>query len=138
MTDKIMKQNMKIFDYMRKAVLVPFSVLLLAVGCTKTYDYHYDSLYYIGPDGNTYCHMPLVYNIGNEAGRLLIPVCYSGEWTVSILEDVNWAFIDLVSGSGIKNIRFWYTGNMDGEERSATVKVSCDNGDEAEIVINQK
>ena len=77
------------------------------------------------------------YELLSKGGSLMIMVYYSGSWTVSMLEEgVDWAYLTEESGKGIDAFRFRYDA-FEGSVRTVTLKVECDNGDTAEIVLTQ-
>ena len=55
-------------------------------------------------------------NLSAEAGCTPIMVYSNTDWTVSLTEDVDWAGIDRLSGSGMGQVKFNYAENF-GPER---------------------
>lgn len=121
----------------KKLYLLLIPVLMLA-GCTKTFEEQYDSIYRIGPDGGQYCNMPVNYEIAGESGRLSLNVLYSGSWTATLDDTVNWAFLSRGSGTGISWLRLYYTSNNGVGQRTAVITLTCDNGESAEITVTQE
>ncbi len=122
-----------------KKILYMMSVLFAALlmGSCQKEPAGYDSLYRVGPDGEKYCLLPQLYKIAKVGDRLLILVDYSGAWEVSLDEQTDWAFLDRTSGHGQEYVRLCYNGNNTTSERTATVTITCDNGESVAISIIQ-
>lgn len=116
--------------------LVLASAIVLSSGCTKD-NLGYESIYTTGPDGKEYCCIQQTYNVGIVAGKLLIMANYSGAWEMSLDPSVDWAFLDKTSGNGLEYVRLHYNPNVTGTERTALITFTCDNGQVAEITVNQ-
>ena len=122
-----------------KKLFYLLSVLFAAFAfssCEKETAGH-DTLYGIGPDGQTYCRIPQLYNIAKVGGKLLILVDYSGEWKISLDSLTSWAFLDRTHGRGQEYVRFCFDGNTTTSERQATVTLFCDNGETVDISVIQ-
>ena len=52
-------------------------------------------------------------------------------------EDVDWAYLDRNSGSGVTYIHVGVLQNDSGAERTAVIRLTCDNGETADISITQ-
>ena len=111
-------------------VSVLFAALVFS-SCEK------ENLYGVGPDGQTYCRIPQLYNIGKVGGKLLILVDYPGQWEVSLDQQTTWAFLDRTNGKGLEYVRLCYDGNTTASERQAVVTLSCDNGETVDISVIQ-
>lgn len=118
-------------------ILIVMSAVLMPFGCSERFEHEYDSLYYMGPDTTEYCHMPLKYSLSSSSGKLPVLVTYSGSWDASLDSLTDWAFLDRKSGDGIGYIRMFYTSNPD-TLRTTAITLVCDNGDEAQIIVEQK
>ncbi len=118
-------------------ILTVMSTVLMSFGCSERFEHDYDSLYYMGPDTTEYCHMPLKYSLSSSSGKLPVLVTYSGSWDASLDSLTDWAFLDRKSGDGIGYIRMFYTSNPD-TLRTTAITLVCDNGDEAQIIVEQK
>ena len=59
-------------------------------------------------------------NLSAEAGSTPILVYSNTDWKVSLTEDVDWAGIDRLSGSGMGQVKFNYAENF-GPERKVGV-----------------
>jgi hypothetical protein len=126
------RQIMKNIFYL---VSVLFAALVLS-SCEKE-TAGYDTLYGVGPDGQTYCRIPQLYNIAKVGGKLLILVDYSGQWEIELDPQTTWAFLDRTNGKGQEYVRLCYDGNTTASERQAVVTLSCDNGETVDISVIQ-
>ena len=59
-------------------------------------------------------------NLSAEAGSTPILVYSNTDWKVSLTEDVDWAGIDRLSGSGMGQVKFNYAENF-GQERKVGI-----------------
>lgn len=113
--------------------------------CDKKYDDYYGSLYYYDSYGERQCRMIESYNLNNDPGYTRndnpfvksICVYYSGHWTVEILDECEWAYLSKSEGTGVHYFNFCYEQNTTGEDRCAIVRLTCDNGEELDITLNQ-
>ena len=113
-----------------KNILTYMMILMASVSlmsCSMEYEEKYDSL----------ALNSLEYKLLSDGGSLMITVYYSGAWTVSMLEeDVDWGYLTRDRGTGVEPFRFRYDASV-GAQRTVTLKIECDNGDAAEIVLTQ-
>jgi hypothetical protein len=113
-----------------KRILTYMMVIMASlslVSCTEEYEERYDSL----------ALDSMEYELLSAGGSLMITVYYSGSWTVSMLGDnIDWAYLTQETGTGIDQFRFRYDASI-GVPRTVTLKVECDNGDTADIVLTQ-
>ena len=122
-----LKQNSR--KYMKRflAYMIVAMMSVSMTSCVRDFEERYDRL---ALDSTQYKLLP-------KGGSLMIMVYYSGSWTVSMMEEgVDWAYLTEESGKGIDAFRFRYDPS-EGTARTVTLKVECDNGDTADIVLTQ-
>lgn len=120
-------------------VLIKAAVILLlgAVSCSKEYVEEYSTIYRTDKDGNKVCRLFTEYNVNAATASHAMVIYYSGNWTVEFTEDVDWAYLDRNSGSGVTYIHVGVLQNDSGAERTAVIRLTCDNGETADISITQ-
>ncbi|MCQ2183935.1 MAG: hypothetical protein MJY62_00805 [Bacteroidales bacterium] len=134
---------------MKKFNIIIISLLsigCLAASCSKVYQEKWDSLYYIDEFGDKICRLQSTYQLTNDSTdenydipfQLPIAIYYSGTWKAEILGECNWAFLDRTSCTGVHYLHLAYLQNFTGETRYTTIKITCDNGESAEITLTQE
>lgn len=121
-------------------------MLISAYSCSKAYEEGWDSLYYTDEYGDKVCRLYSNYKLTNDSSfeyydikfSQPILICYNGAWTAELTEECDWGFIDRTEGHGAHYIHFTYLQNKTGEKRNAVIRVSCDNGETADITLTQE
>lgn len=116
-----------------------------ASSCTKAFQENWDSIYYTDEYGDKVCRLYSNYQLTNDSTAqyydipfsLPILICYNGAWKVELTEECDWGFIDRGEGRGAHYIHFTYLQNKTGEKRYAIIRVTCDNGETADITLTQ-
>lgn len=111
-------------------------VLLMSVSCSKDYVEEYSSIYRTDKDGNKVCMMFTSYDFGSSTDTHAMVIYYSGKWSVDFVDPVGWAYLDRTSGEGVTFLHVGLLEN-DGAERMAVIRLTCDNGETADITITQ-
>lgn len=111
--------------------------MLLSSACSKEYVENYDTIYRTDKDGNQVCRMFTEYSFGSSTASHAMIIYYSGNWTIDFTEPVDWAYVDRTSGSGVTYIHVGLLQNDSGNARSAVLRLTCDNGETADITITQ-
>lgn len=133
---------MKKLSYILSLVIV----LLAAAGCDKRFEEGWDSIYYTDEYGDKVCRMYSSYKLTNDSTdsnydikfSLPILVCYNGDWKVETTRECDWGFIDRTEGHGAHYIHFTYLQNRTGDSRHVILRVTCDNGEKADITLSQE
>lgn len=134
---------------MKRFYIIIISLLAvgcLAASCTKIYKERWSSLYYVDEYGDKICRLQSTYELTNDSTnenydipfQLPIAIYYSGTWNAEILGDCKWAFLDRSSCTGVHYLHFTYLQNFTGETRQAIIRITCDNGESAEITLIQE
>lgn len=134
---------------MKRIITITLSLLMLGLffpSCSKPYEETWDSLYYIDGYGDRICRLYSSYELNNDSTSELtdfpfslpIAIYYSGSWTAELVDDCDWGFLDRSSCSGVHYLHFNYLQNFTGETRSAIIRITCDNGEKADITLIQE
>lgn len=117
-----------------------------AASCAKEYVEKWDSLYYVDEYGDKICRLYSTYELTNDSTsenydipfQLPIAIYYSGRWEAELVGGCDWGFLDRSSCNGVHYLHFSYLQNFTGGVRYATIKITCDNGETAEITLTQE
>ena len=121
-----------------RTLLGLLTALCLASACDDRFEERYDSLFWTDAEGASHSYMTTGYELGWEEGTLPLTVYYSGRWTAALSDGDGWASVDTPSGNGVGWLHISYRNNRNGKERTATVAISCANGERVDITLRQK
>lgn len=134
---------------MKKTIYLIISTLALACclfsSCSKVYEEKWDSIYYTDQYGDKVCRLYTSYKLSNDSTNsytdfpfsLPIAIYYSGSWKAELTSECDWGFIDKTSGEGVHYIHFTYLQNNTGALRYVILRITCDNGETADITLSQ-
>lgn len=137
----------KLTDMKRNIIIIILIAAgCLAASCTKIYQEQWNSLYYLDEYGDKICRLQSTYELTNDSTsdnydipfQLPIAIYYSGSWTAEIVGGCNWGFLDRSSCTGVHYLHFSYLQNFTGSTRQATIRITCDNGESADITLIQE
>ena len=107
--------------------VILFAVALSVAACAPVYEEDFDTLALDFED----------MSVSATAEKALVTVYYSGAWTASLPEDIDWARLDQTSGRGITDINILFDTNID-PVRATVLTIRTDSGDSRQINVTQK
>jgi len=107
--------------------VILFAVALSVAACAPVYEEDFDTLALDFED----------MAVSATAEKALVTVYYSGAWTASFPEDIDWARLDQTSGRGITDINILFDTNID-PVRATVLTIRTDSGDSRQINVTQK